>query len=127
MSAYREQFVPESDDEIAALADLARRVRAAKSWTIIPLVIATAIAMATAIGLHTSGYLALGPATDGMYVVSKGSILTVALLAGVLTFVPGWLLARAAMWLSMRTWRARAADRFNVSPLAMAGIERMFR
>lgn len=124
--SYRTAFVPETDDEIEALADLARLMRGVKLWTIIPLVLLTALAMGAAIALHVSGGLALFPLADGSYYVSKGSICAVAALSGVFTFIPVWVIAWLVQKAAIAEWRRSAAQRFKLDREALSSLERMF-
>lgn len=124
--SYRTPFVPETDDEIEALADLARLTRRVKLWTVVPLVLLTAGAIVVSIWLHVTGELGLFPLADGSYYVSKGSICTIAGLAGLFTFVPGWVLGSLIQAGALRQWRRSAARRFKLDDETLKSLAQMF-
>lgn len=123
---YRTPFVPETDDEIEALGELAQLSRRVKLWTIIPLVLLTAGAMVVSVWLHVGGGLALFSRADGSYMVSKGSICAVAGLSGLLTFVPGWIIGSLIQIAALKRWRQGAARRFKLDSETLSSLERMF-
>jgi hypothetical protein len=123
---YRTPFVPDTDDEIEALAELSRISKRAKLWTIIPLVVVTAATIVVAVWLHVVGELGLFIQADGSYFVSKGSICAVAGLAGLFTFVPGFILASLFQIAALRRWRRGAARRFALDDETLRRLEQMF-
>jgi hypothetical protein len=127
MAGYREALSPPADEDVAALAELGRRVASTKTWVLVPALLLTIGAGLSAALLHLSGYLPLlGRLPDGSYYVNKGSILIVTVLAGMAVAAPALILYRLAVRWTIDGWKRIAKERYRLDDESIADLAEMF-
>ncbi len=127
MATYRDTEGAAVDAEVAAFADLSRRVRSTRLRVLLPLLLLTIAVAGAAALLHASGAFPVGPRfEDGSYLVTRGSILIVAVIAGALVAGPGMLLYRFALSRALKEWRRFAAERQRLDDATIDGLARMY-
>jgi hypothetical protein len=127
MHAYRDPPRPPSDEEVAALAELARRVSSAKIRVVLPVLLLTIAGGAVAVGLHLAGHWSVaGRFDNGSYLINKGTIFVAMLVGAVAVAVPGVLLYRLVMGRVLSRWKVDARARYKIDADTADELARMF-
>jgi heme/copper-type cytochrome/quinol oxidase subunit 1 len=127
VTSYRSPTMPQAEDEVAALAELGRRVTQTKKLVLLPVVLLSiAVGFAAAL-LHVSGDLAFPRRLpDGSYLVNKATVLVVMLLGGSTVFVPGFLTYKLSVAATIARWRKTARERHRLDDDTIDSLANMF-
>jgi len=127
MTSYRSPTMPPAEDEVAALAELGRRVLRTKKLVLLPVVLLSIAAAFTAAYFHIAGDFAFPRRLpDGSYWVNRGTVAAVMLIGGAIVFVPGFVAYKLSVASTIAGWRKAARERYRLDDGTIESLAKMF-